>query len=182
MTPPEGNAGWTKDEKGFLAYETHDIWLLAADGKTATKLTSGTTDGTVHRIVRLGATDEGVDLLAPVYLSLTGKLSKKSGYGRLTSGKSVERLVYDSARVIRLMKADSAEVLAFTRERFNDAPDWYVGGPLLRDPQQVTNFMRSRPVLPGASRNWSISPAPPNVRCKRRCITRPTTIHRRSIR
>jgi dipeptidyl aminopeptidase/acylaminoacyl peptidase len=140
MTPPEGNAGWTKDEKGFLAYDTHDIWLLAADGKTATKLTSGSADGTVHRIVRLGPTDEGVDLLAPVYLSLTGKLSKKSGYGRLTSGKSVERLVYDSARVIRLMKADSADVLAFTRERFNDAPDWYVSGALLRDPQQVTNF------------------------------------------
>ena len=140
MTPPEGNAGWTKDEKGFLVYDTYDIWVLAADGKTATRLTTGTTDGTVHRIVRLGASDEGVDLLSPVYLSLQGRLTKQSGYGRLTSGKSVERLVYDNARIFRLMKADSADVLAFTRERFNDAPDWLVGGPLLRDPRQVTSF------------------------------------------
>lgn len=140
MTPPEGNAGWTKDERGFLAYDTHDVWLLAADGKTGTRLTNGTTDGTVHRVVRLGAPDEGVDLLQPVYLSLNGRVSKKSGFARLTNGKTVERLVYDSARIFRLMKADSTDVLAFTRERFNDAPDWYVGGPLLRDPRQVTSF------------------------------------------
>jgi hypothetical protein len=77
-----------------------------------------------------------------VYLSLNGRLTKKSGYARLTSGKAaaVERLVYDDARILRLMRADSAEVLAFTRERFNDAPDWFVGGPLLRDPRQISAF------------------------------------------
>ncbi|HEX6316325.1 MAG TPA: prolyl oligopeptidase family serine peptidase [Gemmatimonadaceae bacterium] len=139
MVPPEGNAGWTKDERGFLAYDTHDVWLLPLDGKTATRLTNGQSEGIVHRVVRLGPPDQGIDLAAPVYVSTTGRLTKKSGYARLTS-KGVERLVYDDARIIRLMKADSAEVLAFTRERFNDAPDWYVGGPLLRDPRQVTSF------------------------------------------
>jgi dipeptidyl aminopeptidase/acylaminoacyl peptidase len=94
----------------------------------------------VHRIVRLGATDEGIDLSSPVYLSLNGRLTKKSGYARLTIGKPVERLVYDDARIARLIRADSTDVLAFTRERFNDPVDWYVGGPLLRDPRQVTAF------------------------------------------
>ena len=140
MTPPEGNAGWTKDERGFLAYDTHDVWLLAADGTTASRLTAGASEGVVHRIVRFGQDQDGVDLASPVYLSLTGRSTKKSGYARLTKGKTLERLVYDDARIIRLMKADSADVLAFTRERFNDAPDWFVGGPLLRDPRQVTAF------------------------------------------
>ena len=140
MRPPEGNGGWTKDERAFLAYDTYDVWMLAADGGTATRLTSGASDGTVHRIVRLGPTGEGVDLANPVYLSLNGRLTKKAGYARLTSGKTLERLVYDDARILRLMRADSADVLAFTRERFNDAPDWFVGGPLLRDPRQVTAF------------------------------------------
>jgi dipeptidyl aminopeptidase/acylaminoacyl peptidase len=141
MTPPEGNAGWTKDERAFLAYDTHDIWSLAADGKTATRLTSGAGDGVIYRILRIGVpTDEGIDLLSPVYLSMTGRLSKKSGYGRLTGGKTVERLVFDDARITRLMRADSADVLAFTRERFNDPVDWFIGGPLLRDPRQVTAF------------------------------------------
>jgi dipeptidyl aminopeptidase/acylaminoacyl peptidase len=143
LTPPEGNAGWAKDDRGFLVYDTHDVWLLGTDGKSATRLTSGAADGTVHRIVRFGPSDQGVDLNNPVYLSLNGRLTKKSGYARLTSARSgsrVEPLVYDDARIFRLMKADSAEVLAFTRERFNDAPDWYVGGPQLRDPRRVTSF------------------------------------------
>ncbi len=140
LTPPEGNGGWTKDDRGFLAYDTHDVWLFAADGSSAKRLTSGSTEGVVHRVVRLGPTDEGIDLSVPVYLSLNGRLTKKSGYARLTSGKPVERLVYDDARITRLVRADSADVLAFTRERFNDAPDWFVGGPLLRDPRQVTAF------------------------------------------
>lgn len=140
MTPPEGNAGWTKDERGFLAYDTHDVWLLAVDGSAANRLTSGTAEGVVHRIVRFGPAEDGIDLASPVYLSLNGRATKKSGYARLTKGKTLERLVYDDARITRLMKADSADVLAFTRERFNDAPDWFVGGPLLRDPRQVTTF------------------------------------------
>jgi len=138
MVPPEGNTGWTKDERAFLAYDTYDVWTLAADGSAATRLTSGKSDGVVHRIVRLGPINEGVDLTSPVYLSLNGRLTKKSGYARLINGKTLERLVYDDARITRLMRADSAEVLAFTRERFNDAPDWFVGGPQLRDPRQVT--------------------------------------------
>jgi dipeptidyl aminopeptidase/acylaminoacyl peptidase len=139
MTPPEGNGGWTKDERAFLAYDTYDIWMLAADGSAASRLTSGASDGVVHRIIRLSATDEGVD--SPRRCTcLNGRLTKKAGYARLTSAKTVERLVYDDARITRLMRADSADVLAFTRENFNDAPDWFVGGPLLRDPRQVTAF------------------------------------------
>jgi dipeptidyl aminopeptidase/acylaminoacyl peptidase len=140
MTPPEGNAGWSKDERAFLVYDTFDLWSLSADGRTASRLTAGASEAMVHRIVRLGSTDEGIDLSSPVYLSLNGRLTKKSGYARLTIGKPVERLVYDDARITRLIRADSTDVLAFTRERFNDPVDWYVGGPLLRDPRQVTAF------------------------------------------
>lgn len=140
LVPPEGSAGWTRDERAFLAYDTHDLWALAADGKTAQRLTNGAPDGVVHRIVRLGTPDEGIDLTKPLYLSLSGRTSKKSGYARLTIGKPLERLVYDDARITRLMKADSADAYAFMRERFNDAPDWYVSGPTLHDPRQVTAF------------------------------------------
>ncbi len=140
LTPPEGNAGWTKDERAFLAYDTHDLWSLPADGKAAQRLTSGAAEGIAHRIIRLGPADEGVDLTKPVYLTLAGRLTKKSGYARLIAGKPVERLAFDDARIARLMRADSTDVFAFTRERYNDAPDWFIGGPQLRDPRQVTAF------------------------------------------
>jgi dipeptidyl aminopeptidase/acylaminoacyl peptidase len=74
-----------------------------------------------------------------VYLSAFGDRSKKSGYSVLHGG-TVKRLVWDDARIVRLMRADSAQVLAYTRERFDDAPDWLVGGPALAEAKQVSAF------------------------------------------
>jgi dipeptidyl aminopeptidase/acylaminoacyl peptidase len=141
MRPPEGQAGWTTNDRAFLVYDTHDIWSLAADGSGGQRLTSGASEGVVHRLTSVIDREDGIDLSRPQYLSLSGRLTKKSGYARLTAnGRTVEQLVYDSARIIRLMRADSTDAFAFTRERFDDAPDWYVDGPLLRDPRQVTAF------------------------------------------
>jgi dipeptidyl aminopeptidase/acylaminoacyl peptidase len=47
-------------------------------------------------------------------------------------------LVYEDARLGRLTRADSADVFAFTTERFDDSPDWFVAGPELGDPRQMT--------------------------------------------
>lgn len=139
MTPPAGQAGWTANDRAFLVYDTHDIWSLAADGSGAQRLTSGADDGVVHRLTSVTENPAGVDLAKPQYLSLSGRLTKKSGYARLTgNGRTVERLVYDDARIFRLMRADSTDVFAFTRERFDDAPDWMVAGAQLKDPLQVT--------------------------------------------
>jgi dipeptidyl aminopeptidase/acylaminoacyl peptidase len=141
MRPPEGQAGWTTQDRAFLVYDTHDIWSLAADGSGGQRLTSGAAEGVVHRLTSVTDREDGIDLARPQYLSVSGRLTKMSGYARLTAnGRTLERLVYDSARIVRLMRADSSDVFAFTRERFNDPPDWYVDGPLLRDPRQVTAF------------------------------------------
>jgi dienelactone hydrolase len=140
MTPPAGQAGWTTSDRAFLVYDTFDVWSLAPDGSGGQRLTSGAAEGVVSRIASLAPAERGIDLTRPVYLSLSGRLTKKTGYARLTNqGRTLERLLYADARMARLMRADSADVLAFTRERWDDSPDWLVGGPLLRDPRQVTS-------------------------------------------
>jgi dipeptidyl aminopeptidase/acylaminoacyl peptidase len=47
-------------------------------------------------------------------------------------------LLLEDARIARLTRADSAEAFAFTRERFDDSPDWFVGGPRLADAAQLS--------------------------------------------
>lgn len=140
MTPPAGELGWTTNERAFLVYDPFDLWSLAADGSGGQRLTAGAAESVVHRAIRFdtAAEERGIDLSRPLYLSLSGRLTKQTGYARLTGGKAVERLVWADARLARLMRADSAEVYAFTRERWDDSPDWMVGGPLLRDPRAVT--------------------------------------------
>jgi hypothetical protein len=137
--PPHGIAGWSTDDLSVLVYDKYDIWKLRADGSGGERLTRGAEDSTIYRYVRLDREERGIDLTKPVYLSAFGDRSKKSGYSVLHGGR-VKRLVWDDARIVRLMRADSAQVLAYTRERFDDAPDWFVGGPALADAKQVSAF------------------------------------------
>ncbi|HET6679996.1 MAG TPA: prolyl oligopeptidase family serine peptidase, partial [Gemmatimonadaceae bacterium] len=98
----------------------------------------GAADRVVHRIVRLDDEEDApaIDLSRPVYLSLRGKNSKQTGWARLAPNGRVERLVLDDARLNRLQRADSAGVYAYTRERFDDSPDWFTGDATLGDARQ----------------------------------------------
>jgi len=138
LTPSSGNAGWLKDDRGVLVYDQYDVWNLAPDGSGGKRLTDGAREGIVYRFARTVRDVDGIDPTKPMYFSMTGKRSKKSGYARMLPGKPVERLVFDDARVTRLQRADSADVFAFTRERFDDSPDWFVAGGELGSPKQMS--------------------------------------------
>jgi len=115
MVPPADFQGWAKDDRAVLVADEYDIWSLDPDGSGGRRLTNGAAEKIVHRYVRTSRRDEdGIDLASPVYVSLFGKRTKQSGYGRLRAG-TVERLVLDDAAVNRLTRADSSDVFAFTR-------------------------------------------------------------------
>ena len=127
MMPPADFQGWAKDDRAVLVADEYDLWSLNPDGSGGTRLTNGAADKVVHRYARTSRRDDdGIDLANPVYLSLFGKRTKQSGYGRLAPG-TVERLVLDDASLNRLTRADSTDTFAFTRERYDDSPDWFAG-------------------------------------------------------
>jgi dipeptidyl aminopeptidase/acylaminoacyl peptidase len=132
-----GLGGWSSDERWLLAYTKYDVWRLAVDGSSSTRLTNGEADRLVHRIVRLDPRESTVDLTKPVYLAISGEWSKQTGFARLT-GDRVEHLVLGDYATGALMKADSAAVMAFTRMRFDTPPNWFVASPDLREPRQVS--------------------------------------------
>src|SRR5688572_1714845 len=136
MMPSYGIAGWTKDDAGVIVYDEFDLWLLAADGSGGRRLTDGARDSIVYRYQSVGSDGTpGIDLKKPVYLSMFGKRSKKRGFARLMPGKKVERLMIEDARLFGLQRADSTDVFAFRRERFDDSPELLVG-PDLRTARQ----------------------------------------------
>jgi dipeptidyl aminopeptidase/acylaminoacyl peptidase len=154
MMGPADFQGWAKGDRAVLVADAYDVWSLTPDGSGGRRLTNGGGDKVVHRYARTSRRDDdGIDLAAPVYLSLFGKRTKQSGYARLQGG-TVERLVFDSASIVRLARADSSNVFAFTRERFDDSPDWFAGAGDLRSARQVsttnpfqTNFSWGRTEL-----------------------------------
>lgn len=142
--PAFGVAGWTKDDAAVILYDKYDLWRVTPDGATAAKLTDGTAEQVRHRLVRLDADEEFIDESKPMYVSLFGVYSKKSGYGRLTKG-GVERLLWDDKDIGRLSKASDSDVFEYVTETFEDSPSVMVGGPDLKDAKNVakTNKFQS---------------------------------------
>jgi dipeptidyl aminopeptidase/acylaminoacyl peptidase len=137
--PAFGVAGWTKDDGSVLLYDKFDIWEAAADGSRVTRLTNGGVEQVRHRLVRLDPETEWIDTTRPVFVSLFGTWSKKSGYARLhPSSKRLERLIFEDRAVSSLAKARAADVYLYVTQTFDDSPDAYVGGPDLRAARQVT--------------------------------------------
>jgi dienelactone hydrolase len=136
--PPFGVAGWTKDDAAVLLYDKFDLWQVPADGSKAQRLTDGAAEQVRHRLVRIDPDEEWIDLGKPVYLSLFGEWTKKSGLGRLEPAGGVTRLVWLDKSVSSLAKAKDANVYAYVSQDFDDSPDIFVGGPDLKDAKQVT--------------------------------------------
>ena len=141
MKSPNDVAGWTSDDRAVLVGDEFDMWSLAADGSGGKRLTNGVADGVIHRYVRVTRSrdDRGIDLSRPVYFSLFGKKTKQSGFARLLPGKAApDRLFLEDSRTQALFRADSTDVYAFTRERFDDSPDWFAGNAELRAARQIS--------------------------------------------
>lgn len=147
--PPFGVAGWTEDDATVLLYTKYDLWSVASDGSGAERLTDGASEQVRHRLIRpdrggRGATGsssrgyEWVDLDEPMYFSLYGEWTKKSGYGLLRPRRGVERLVWLDRNVGSLAKAEDADVYGYIAQAYDDSPDIFVAGPDLSNARQVT--------------------------------------------
>ncbi len=152
--PPFGVAGWTKDDAAVLLYDQFDLWQVAADGSKAQRLTEGAAEQVRHRLIRLDqaavsgrrraaeislfSAEEWVDLSQPVYLSVFGEWTKKSGYARLEPGGDVNRLVWLDKNVDSLAKAKEADVYGYIVQNYDDSPDIFVGGVEVSDAKQAT--------------------------------------------
>ena len=136
--PPFGIAGWTKDDRSVILYDKYDLWEVTPDGTRWTNLTNGAGERVRYRYVRLDPEEKAIDPTRPLYLSIYGEWTKKYGYARLRIGRQPERLVWLDKNVSRLARAKDADVFAYVVQGFDDSPDYFVGGPALRDARQVT--------------------------------------------
>jgi dipeptidyl aminopeptidase/acylaminoacyl peptidase len=138
--PPLGIAGWAADSTGVILEARYDLWLQPLGGGRATNLTRGL--GAERemqlRILDLDPEEELVDLRKPLTLTAYGQWTKQAGFFRL-QGNRLSELVLADARFGRVQKADSANVLLYTREDFRTFPDYLTSGLDFTDPVKVTD-------------------------------------------
>ncbi|MBI4664121.1 MAG: S9 family peptidase [Verrucomicrobia bacterium] len=137
--PPYGVPGWTTNDHAVILYDKFDLWEVAANGSRAVRLTEGASEEIRYRYVPLDPDQEWIDREKPVYLSLFGIWTKRSGYARLMpSASPVERLVCLDKAVDSMSKAKKADIYAYVVQGFDDSPDLFIAGPDLKEPKQVT--------------------------------------------
>jgi len=138
--PPYGVAGWTSDSQSVLLYDRFDVWEIPTNGASPAKLTDGTADEVTHRYARLEPEERFIDRQKPVFFSMFGEWTKRSGYARLDPGAArPERLIWIDKRVDRLTRAKTANVYAYVAQAFDDSPDYFVAADRLADVKQVTS-------------------------------------------
>jgi dipeptidyl aminopeptidase/acylaminoacyl peptidase len=142
VDPPIYPIGWTSDSRFVLLYDNWDIWKVAVHGDRGVNLTvNGKADGIRYRRrFRLDPDEEGIDLSEPVYLAPYGEWTKRAGLGRINRGRpGVEILMWDDAGYGSLIKAEDADIYLFTRDTYEDYPNYHVTDASFRRPRQITD-------------------------------------------
>ncbi|HUB78810.1 MAG TPA: prolyl oligopeptidase family serine peptidase [Bryobacteraceae bacterium] len=145
--PAYGVAGWTKGDRSVIVYDTNDLWEISADGSAKPKrLTDGAAEDIRYRYVNIAPAGPGgrggrgggrggaggndaIDLDKPVYLSMEGRWTKKSGYSVLRNGQ-VDRLIYEDKGVRGLEKAREADTFAYQAGAWDESPNFFAGNDL----------------------------------------------------
>ena len=145
VTPPRGfgPAAWLEDDDALLLYDKHDIWRIEPDGSNPVRLTRGAESGVTHRLARVLPDDDepGIDPRTRLYLSLHNDATEQRGYARFDRGwESAETLILADANISGLARADSADVMTYRSQAFDDPPDLFVAGPDLAGAAQVSEI------------------------------------------
>ncbi len=139
--------GWVDGDRAVLLRDRLDVWVVRPDGSGGNRLTDGDAEEIEYGVVTLDPDADSFDASSPIYLSLFGQKTKRSGYGRVALREQrggyaargpVQRLVWKDASVGRLVKAADADTYAWVEQRFDDSPDVFAGGADLADGRQVT--------------------------------------------
>jgi len=95
--------------------------------------------------------EEGIDLGKDQYFAPYGEWTKKSGIGRLAANSTgVDMLMWDDVAYSGLIKADDADVFAYTRADNASYPDYYVTDASFGAGKRVTDANPQQ-----AEFNWS---------------------------
>ena len=137
---PYGVGGWTTGDRSIILYDRYDLWEVAPDGSSATRLTRGREDSTVYRVEVLDPDARTIDPAKPLTLTASGDWTKKSGYARLTIGHPVERLLWVDKSVTRLTQAKNApNVFAYVAQSAGEPPNVFVTTGKLGEAEQVSH-------------------------------------------
>ncbi len=137
--PAFGFGGWAKDSKSFFIYSEFDVWQIFINGSKSKKITNGKKDNIIYRITKLDRSVENIDTSKPVYFTMFGKWTKKSGIAFGTPGKNIKTLIYKDAKISWPSKAKNANSILFTEQSYTQSSNLFLTNTTYDTPKQISN-------------------------------------------
>ncbi len=119
---PITGVDWFDDDRGLIAHDRYDAWLLRPDGTTPRRLTRGRERGRVYRFVATAGRDYASGDFFDFHVEETR--SKHSGYVRVRADGSENVIAFGPWAVERLARARAAERFVFQRETYDAPPNF----------------------------------------------------------
>jgi dipeptidyl aminopeptidase/acylaminoacyl peptidase len=146
IKPPIPPVGWAKGSRAVLLTDNWDIWRVPVDGGPAVNLTVNGRRNQVRYQRRFALEppddrDDGIDLSKPQFFAVYGEWTKKGGIARLDPGKAGPvDVAWGDAAFSRLMKAEKADVLLYTKETALEPADYYATDTTFGDSKRLTDM------------------------------------------
>ncbi len=164
--PAAGSRGWSSDNKYVLLYDNWDIWKvptkpgseapvnLTGDGKktqvhyqalyrfepTRAGGAGGGRGGRGGGGGRGGVSAaDGIDLSQPLYIATYGEWTKKEGVSRVDPGQPGAKALFSDDAKFSVQKARDADTYLYTRQTFNEYPNYWVLGTNFTPGYRITD-------------------------------------------
>jgi dipeptidyl aminopeptidase/acylaminoacyl peptidase len=125
-----GVARWLANDAALLVYDRYDIWQLDPDGvKTPVNVTNGQgrKQGISYRYVSLDPEERFIDPSKSILLRTQRDSNKYGGLATLNLSKNTLESMMEGPYLMRSVDASkNGEVLAYSKESFQNSPDLYV--------------------------------------------------------
>lgn len=139
---PYGIAGWSKGDKYAYVYDRYDIWRLDPSGKKPPlNLTmNGRINAIVYRYLELDNDASYIDQQAGMALTVFNENTKQGGFAltRFNRARIPEITQLGDHQLRFIAKAEDADKIVFSKERFDTYPDLLVGAADFSNPVKVT--------------------------------------------
>ncbi len=141
-TPGYGHSEWFGDSSAVLIYDKYDIWRVPADGGVLTCLTAGRgrAEQVVFRVVDMDDDEDTIDPASTLILNGYDDRKKHDVIFSLTRDGELQKLIGDGGhRMHVLAKAEEADLLLFTQERYDEFPDLRITDLAFTKPRKLSD-------------------------------------------
>jgi dipeptidyl aminopeptidase/acylaminoacyl peptidase len=129
---------WEKSGKSFFINSKYDVWQFSVDGSKKRNLTNGKADKIIYRYNNLDQEADYVDTKKPLFLRMSGELSKKSGYAQVSIGKTVTQLIWQDANLNITKKVKGSNKIIYSKQTYSDSPDLFATADYFKTNKQLS--------------------------------------------